>query len=69
MSIKQILLTIIIIAAIIFGVTKIIGTLKESKELSTTYMKESIGLKTKAKGLVEQSEKQVKEREKSVEEE
>ena len=69
MSIKQILLAIIIIAAIIFGVTKIIGTLKESKELSTTYMKESIGLKTKAMGLVKQSEKQVKEREKSVEEE
>ena len=68
MSIKQILLAIIIIAAIIFGVTKIIGTLKESKELSTTYMKEAVGLKTKAKGLVEQSEKQVKEREKSVEE-
>ena len=69
MSIKQILLAIIIIAAIIFGVTKIIGTLKESKELSTTYMKESMGLKTKAKGLVKQSEKQVKEREKMVEEE
>ena len=69
MSIKQILLAIIIIVAIIFGVTKIIGSLKESKELSTTYMKETIGLKTKAKGLVEQSEKQVKEREKIVEEE
>jgi len=69
MSIKRILLAIIIIVAIIFGVTKIIGSLKESKELSTTYMKEAIGLKTKAKGLVEQSEKQVKEREKALDEE
>ena len=69
MSIKRILLAIIIIVAIVFGVTKIIGSLKESKEVSTTYMKEAIGLKTKAKGLVEQSEKQVKEREKMVEEE
>ena len=69
MSIKRILLAIIIIVAIVFGVTKIIGSLKESKELSTTYMKEAIGLKTKAKGLVEQSEKQVKEREKVLDEE
>ena len=69
MSIKRILLAIIIIVAIVFGVTKIIGSLKESKEVSTTYMKEAIGLKTKAKGLVEQSEKQVKEREKVLEEE
>ena len=69
MSIKRILLAIIIIVAIVFGVTKIIGSLKESKELSTTYMKEAIGLKTKAKGLVKQSEKQVKEREKVLDEE
>lgn len=69
MSIKRILLAIIIIVAIVFGVTKIIGSLKESKEVSTTYMKEAIGLKTKAKGLVEQSEKQVKEREKVLDEE
>lgn len=69
MSIKLILLAIIIIVAIVFGVTKIIGSLKESKEVSTTYMKEAIGLKTKAKGLVEQSEKQVKEREKVLDEE
>lgn len=69
MSIKRILLAIIIIVAIVFGVTKIIGSLKESKEVSTTYMKEAIGLKTKAKGLVEQSKKQVKEREKVLDEE
>ena len=69
MSIKRILLAIIIIVAIVFGVTKIIGSLKESKEVSTTYMKEAIGLKTKAKGLVKQSEKQVKEREKVLDEE
>ena len=69
MSIKRILLAIIIIVAIVFGVTKIIGSLKETKEVSTTYMKEAIGLKTKAKGLVEQSEKQVKEREKALDEE
>ena len=69
MSIKRILLAIIIIVAIVFGVTKIIGSLKESKEVSTTYMKEAIGLKTKAKGLVEQSEKQVKEREKILDKE
>ena len=69
MSIKRILLAIIIIVAIVFGVTKIIGSLKETKEVSTTYMKEAIGLKTKAKGLVEQSEKQVKEREKVLDEE
>lgn len=69
MRIKQILLAIIIIVAIIFGITKIIGSLKESKEVSTTYMKEAIGLKTKAKGLKELSEKQVKEREKILDEE
>ncbi len=69
MNINWVILGLIVILLIILGITKIIGTLMESKELSTTYMKEAIGLKTKAKGLVKQSEKQVKEREKMADEE
>ena len=69
MNIKRVILGLIVILLIILGITKIMGMLKESKEVSTTYMKEAIGLKTKAKGLVEQSEKQVKEREKILDKE
>jgi len=69
MNIKRVILVLIVILLIILGITKIMGMLKESKELSSTYMKEAIGLKTKAKGLKELSEKQVKERGKILDEE
>ena len=69
MNLKAIIIGLILILIIVFGVSKILESLKGTRDSATTVLKESIGLKRKAKGLVEKSRKQMEEREKLLEQE
>lgn len=69
MNLKAIIIGLILILVIVFGVSKILESFKDSREATTTVLKESIGLKKQAKDLVEQSRRQMEEREKLLEQE
>jgi predicted small secreted protein len=67
MSLKKIIIGLIIVVAILFGVRKVLETFKGTREAPTSVIKESIRLKTEARGLVEKSREQVKDREQMLE--
>ena len=67
MNIKTILIGIILILIMIFAFSRLMDSVKEKQRDATNVLKETIGLKKKARDLVDKSKKQVEEREKLVE--
>ncbi len=67
MNLKAILIGTILIIAIIFAFSRLMDSVKEKQKDATNVLEETVGLKRKARGLVEKSKEQIQEREKSVE--
>ena len=66
MSLKAIIIVLIVIGIIYFGVSRFMDSLNDVQDVSTSYLRETIGAKEKAKDLVEKSRKQVQQREQMV---
>lgn len=67
MNLKAILIGIILILIIIFGFSRLMNSIKQKQQGVTNVLEETVGLKRKARGLVDKSKKQIEEREKLVE--
>ena len=67
MNLKAILIGLILILVMIFAFSRLMDSGKEKQRDATNVLKETIGLKKKARDLVDKSKKQVEEREKLVE--
>ena len=67
MNLKAILIGIILILIIVFGFSKLMESIKEKQQDATSVLEETIGLKRKARDLLDKSKEQVEEREKLVE--
>lgn len=67
MNLKAILIGTILILIIIFAFSRLMDSVKEKQQDATNVLEETVGLKRKARGLVEKSKEQIQEREKSVE--
>lgn len=67
MNLKAILIGTILILIIIFAFSRLMDSVKEKQQDATNVLEETVGLKRKARGLVEKSKEQIEEREKSVE--
>jgi hypothetical protein len=66
MSLKAIIIVLILIGIIYFGVSRLMQSLEDVQDVSTSYLRETIGAKKKARDLVEKSREQVQRREKMV---
>ena len=69
MSLKAIIIVLILIGLIYFGVSRFMESLNDVQDVSTSYLKDTIGAEKKAKDLVETSREQVKRREQMVDQE
>lgn len=69
MNLKAIIIGIILILIIAFGVSRLMNNLKDVQEASTSSLKETIGLKKKARDLVDTSREQVKKGEQMLDQE
>ena len=67
MNLKAILIGAILILIMIFAFSRLMESVKEKQRDSTNVLKETVGLKRKARDLVDKSKKQLEEREKLVE--
>lgn len=66
MSLKAIIVVLIFIAIIYFGVSRLMDSIDDTQDVSTSYLKQTIGAKKKASNLVEKSREQLKKREEMV---
>lgn len=62
MNLKSLIIGFILISIIVLGISKLLGSLGDRQE-DASYLKETVGLQQKARGIVERSKDQVKERE------
>lgn len=69
MSLKAIIIVLVLIGIIYFGVSRLMHSLEDVQDVSTSYLRETIGAKKKARDLVEKSREQVQRREKMVDQE
>jgi hypothetical protein len=69
MSLKAIIIVLILIGIIYFGASRLMDSLNDVQDVSTSYLRETIGAKKKARDVVEKSREQVKKREEMVEQE
>ena len=69
MSLKAIIIVLILIGLIYFGVSRFMESLNDVQDVSTSYLKDTIGAEKKARDLVETSREQVKRREQMVDQE
>ena len=69
MSLKAIIIVLILIGLIYFGVSRFMESLNDVQDVSTSYLKDTIGAEKKAKDLVETSREEVKRREQMVDQE
>ncbi len=69
MSLKAIIIILILIGLIYFGVSRFMDSMNDVQDVSTSYLKETVGAKDKARDLVEKSRKQVQQREQMVDQE
>jgi hypothetical protein len=69
MSLKAIIIGLILIGIIYFGVSRLVDSLNDVQDVSTSYLRETIGAKKKARELVEKSREQVQKREQMVDQE
>ena len=69
MSLKAIIIILLLIGIIYFGVSRFMDSMDDVQDVSTSYLKETIGAKEKARDLVEKSRKQVQQREQMVDQE
>jgi predicted negative regulator of RcsB-dependent stress response len=67
MNLKAILIGTILIIAIIFAFSRLMDSVKEKQKDATNVLEETVGLKRKARGLVDKSKEQIEQREKLVE--
>ncbi len=66
MSLKAIIIVLILIGLIYFGVSRFMEGLNDVQDVSTSYLKETIGAKEKARDVVKKSREQVERREQMV---
>ena len=69
MSLKAIIIVLILIGIIYFGVSRLMDSLNDVQDVSTSYLRETIGAKKKARDVVEKSREQVQKREQMVDQE
>ncbi|HEX9665249.1 MAG TPA: hypothetical protein VGA95_01695 [Thermodesulfobacteriota bacterium] len=69
MSLKAIIIVLILIGIIYFGVSRLMDSLNDVQDVSTSYLRETIGAKKKARDVVEKSREQVQKREQMVDHE
>ena len=69
MSLKAIIIVLILIGIIYFGVSRVMNSLNDVQDVSTSYLRETIGAKKKARDVVEKSREQVQKREQMVDQE
>ena len=69
MSLKAIIFVLILIGIIYFGVSRVMNSLNDVQDVSTSYLRETIGAKKKARDVVEKSREQVQKREQMVDQE
>jgi hypothetical protein len=69
MSLKAIIIVLILIGIIYFGVSRFVDSLNDVQDVSTSYLRETIGAKKKARDVVEKSREQVQKREQMVDQE
>jgi hypothetical protein len=69
MSLKAIIIVLILIGIIYFGVSRLLDSLNDVQDVSSSYLRETIGARKKARDVVEKSREQVKKREQMVNQE
>jgi len=69
MSLKAIIIVLILIGIIYFGASRLMDSLNDVQDVSTSYLRETIGAKKKARDVVEKSREQVQKREQMVDQE
>jgi hypothetical protein len=69
MSLKAIIIVLIVIGIIYFGVSKFMDSLNDVQDVSTSYLRDTIGAEKKARDVLEKSREQVKKREQMVDQE
>lgn len=69
MSLKAIIIVLILIGIIYFGVSRLMESVNDVQDVSTSYLRETIGAKKKARDLVEKSREQAQKREQMVDQE
>jgi hypothetical protein len=69
MSLKAIIIVLIVIGIIYFGVSKFMDSLNDVQDVSTSYLRDTIGAEKKARDVLEESREQVKKREQMVDQE
>jgi hypothetical protein len=63
MSLKAIIIVLIVIGIIYFGVSRFMDSLDDVQDVSTSYLRDTIGAEKKARDVLEKSREQVKKRE------
>jgi hypothetical protein len=66
MSLKAIIIVLIVIGIIYFGVSRFMASLNDVQDVSTSYLRDTIGAEKKARDVLEKSREQVKKREQMV---
>jgi hypothetical protein len=69
MSLKAIIIVLILIGIIYFGVSRLLDSLNDIQDVSSSYLRETIGARKKARDVVEKSREQVKKRQQMVDQE
>ncbi|MGB7292029.1 MAG: hypothetical protein WBD99_07655 [Thermodesulfobacteriota bacterium] len=69
MSLKAIIIVLIVIGIIYFGVSKFMDSLNDVQDVSTSYLRDTIGAEKKARDVLGKSREQVKKREQMVDQE
>jgi hypothetical protein len=69
MSLKAIIIVLILIGLIYFGVSRFMEGLSDVQDVSTSYLRDTIGAEKKARNVVKKSREQVQKREQMVDQE
>jgi hypothetical protein len=69
MSLKAIIIVLILIGLIYFGVSRFMESLNDVQDVSTSYLKDTIGAEKKARDVVKKSREQVQKREQMADQE
>lgn len=69
MSLKAIIIVLILIGIIYFGVSRFMNSLNDAQDVSTSYLRDTIGAEKKARDVLEKSREQVQKREQMVDQE
>ena len=68
MNLKSLIIGFVLILIIVFGISKLLGTLSDRQGDASSHLKETVGLRQKVKGLTETRAKQIQEREEQFQE-